>query len=137
MVSRVKNKWDKLDDKAKKWASRLTAIATIIGVLVAAGTWLIAQLDNAVAARIEDQTATLREEVKEIGKEREATAKQTDLQLTRLELMMLMETDPDNVIEIEKVAHKYFIELGGNTYMSSEFSRWCKLHNANCEIVLK
>jgi len=136
-MGKIKSKWDKLDDKAKKWASRLTTIATIIGVLVAAGTWLVTQLDSAVAARIEDQTSTLREEVKEIEKEREATARQTDLQLTRLELMMLMETDPDNVIEIEKVAHRYFIELGGNTYMSSEFSRWCKMHNANCEIVLK
>lgn len=137
MSKALKSKWDKLDDKVKKWAARLTAFATIVGVLAAGGGWIINQLDNAVATRIEAQTTALQEQVQEIGKEREATAKQTELQLTRLELMMLMETDPDNTIEIEKVAHKYFIELKGNTYMSSEFSRWCKMYNADCEVVLK
>lgn len=137
MAGRIKTKWDKLDAKVQKWAKLLTSISAIIGVLVAGTGWFLSQIDNAVSEKIESQTATLQQEVKQISKDREATAKQTDIQLTRLELMMLMETDPDNVIEIEKVAHRYFIELGGNTYMSSEFSRWCKMHGANCEIVFK
>lgn len=137
MASKIKNKWDKLDSKVQKLAKLLTSIAAIIGVLAAGSGWFLGQIDTAVSNKIEDQTATLQQEVKQIALDREATAKQTDMQLTRLELMMLMETDPENVIEIEKVAHKYFIELNGNTYMSSEFSRWCKMYNADCEVVLK
>ena len=137
MVSKIKNKWNKLDDNVQKWSKRLAAIATIIGVLAAGAGWSINQLDRAISEKIENQTAVIQQEVKQVSIEREASAKQTDLQLTRLELMMLMETDPDNTIEIEKVAHRYFIELGGNAYMSSEFSRWCKLYDADCEIVFK
>lgn len=137
MVSKVKSKWDALDARVQKLAKLLTSVAAIIGVLVAGSGWFLGQIDTAVSNKIENQTATLQQEVKQIASDREATAKQTELQLTRLELLMLMETDPDNIIEIEKVAQRYFIELKGNTYMSSEFSRWCKLHNANCEIILK
>lgn len=137
MASKVKSKWDALDTRVQKLAKLLTSIAAIIGVLVAGAGWFLGQIDAAVSDKIENQTATLQQEVKQIASDREATAKQTELQLTRLELLMLMETDPDNIIEIEKVAQRYFIELNGNTYMSSEFSRWCKLHNANCEIILK
>lgn len=138
MVSKVKNKWDKLDDKAKKWASRLTAVATIIGVLAAAGGWIINQLDNAVATRIEAQTQTIQQEVQEIGKEREATAKQTNLQLTRLELMMLMETDPENVIGIERLARKYFSPpLDGNSYMTAFYTKWAKIYGGDLSLVLE
>lgn len=137
MASKLKCKWDNLDTKVQKLAKLLTSVAAIIGVLTAGTAWFLGQIDSAISNKIEDQTATLQQEVKQIASDREATAKQTELQLTRLELLMLMETDPDNAIEIEKVARRYFIDLGGNTYMSSEFSRWCKLHNADCEIVFK
>ena len=137
MANKVKSKWDKLDANAQKWAKRLTAIATIVGVLTAGGSYIINQLDNAVATRIEAQTTALQEQVQEIGKERESTAKQTELQLTRLELMMLMETDPDNAVEIEKVAHHYFVDGRGNSYMSSLYNTWCHTHNGDCEIMFK
>lgn len=137
MPSKMKNKWDKLDANAQKWAKRLTAFATIIGIATAGFGWVITQLDNSVASRIENQTATLQQEVKEIAKDREATAKQTELQLTRLELMMLMETDPNNTVEIEKVAHHYFVDDHGNSYMSGLYNSWCHNYNGDCEIQFK
>lgn len=137
MPGRVKTKLAKFDANTKKWAARLTAIATIIGVLTAGGSWIINQLDNAVATRIEAQTTALQEQVQEIGKERYTTAKQTELQLTRLELMMLMESDPENVVEIEKVAHHYFVDDKGNSYMSSLYNTWCHVYNGDCEIMFK
>lgn len=137
MSNKVKDKWAKLDENAQKWAKRLTAVATIIGVLTAGGSYIINQLDNAVATRIEAQTTVLQEQVQEIGKERYTTAKQTELQLTRLELMMLMESDPENVVEIEKVAHHYFVDDKGNSYMSSLYNAWCHAHNGDCEIMFK
>ena len=137
MASKVKSKWDKLDANAQKWAKRLTAVATIIGVLTAGAGWIITQLDNSVASRIEAQTATLQQEVQEIAKDREATARQQELQLTRLELMMLMETDPNNTVEIEKVAHHYFVDDQGNSYMSGLYNAWCHNYMGDCEIQFK
>lgn len=133
---KIKSKWDKLDDNAKKWASRLTAVATIIGVLTAGGGWIINQLDNAVASRLEAQTASLQKEVEVLSKDREEADKQTSLQLMRLELMTLMEVDPSNVVEIEKVARQYF-QSGGNSYMTSMYTKYCKNYGADCEVMFR
>lgn len=136
MVSRAKSKWDKLDDRVKKWASRLTAIATIIGVLAAGGGVIINQLDNAVAARIEAQTVSLEKEVEELTAATNKADKEIELQLMRLELMMLMQNDPTNTVEIEKVAHDYFAK-GGNYYLDSEYNKWCHSFGGDCELMFK
>ena len=83
-MGKVKSKWEKLDDKTQKLAKALAAVATIIGLTVSGSTWAINQVDKAISDKIETQTAILQQEVKQISSEREATAKQTDLQLTRL-----------------------------------------------------
>lgn len=136
-MGKVKNKWDSLDANVQKWATRLGAIATIVGVLVAGGGWLIHQLDNAVATRLESQTSEIQTQVKELADEQARTNKQTELQLTRLELLSLMESDPENVVEIEKVARHYFQTLKGNAYMSSMYTKYCKQYNADCEIMFR
>lgn len=142
-MSKIKSKWDKLDERVQKWATRLGAVATIIGFVAAGGGWLIHQVDNAVASHIEAQTTEIQTEVKNIQGEVEKLSdkvesqdKQTDLQLTRLELMTLMENDPQNTVEIEKLAHYYF-QNGGNSYMSSMYAKYCKQYGADCEIMYK
>lgn len=137
MVTKVKNKWDKLDDNTQKWAKRLTSIATIIGVLVAGGGWIINQLDNAVATRLEEQTTSLQQEVESLSKGREQADHQTELQLTRLELMMLMAHAPENIVEIEKIARHYFVDLKGDTYMTSEYTKWAKSYGGDMEYVIE
>lgn len=136
-MTNIKKIWDNLDKKAQIWATRLTAVATIVGVLAAAGSWIIGQVDDSLATRLENQTASIQQEIKDLKKEADANNKQTELQLTRLELMTLIEADPENIIEIEKVAKRYFHDLGGNAYMSSEYTRWCKQYQADCEIIFK
>lgn len=133
----VKNKWDSLDKGIQKWATRLGAIATIIGIVTAGGSWLVHQMDNSVASHIEDQTQTLQEQVKDLTEKLATHEKQSDLQLNRLELMMLMDNDPNNTVEIERVAYHYFKELGGNSYMSSLYAKYCKQYGADCEIMYK
>lgn len=137
MVNRAKKKWDSLDKNVQKWATRLGAIATIVGVLTAGGGWLVHQVDNAVASRIEDQTTELQQEVKTLSVKMETNDKQSEIQLTRLELMMLMEHDPDNTVEIEKVAHHYFVDEGANSYISGLYNKWCHTHGGDCEIMYK
>ena len=59
------------------------------------------------------------------------------LAIMRLELMNLIQNDPDNVIEIEKYAREYFGD-GGNRYMTGMISNWCTEHNVDCgTIILK
>ena len=137
MVTKVKNKWDKLDDNTQKWAKRLTSIATIIGVLVAGCGWVINQLDNAVAVRLEEQTASLQQKVESLSNGREQSDRQTEMQLTRLELMMLMAHAPENIVEIEKIARHYFVDLKGDTYMTSEYTKWAKNYGGDMEYVIE
>lgn len=136
-MSKIKTKWDKLDERVQKWATRLGAIATIVGVLVAGGGWLINQVDNAVATRIENQTASIQTEVQKLTDKLDSHENQSELSYTRLELMMLMSTDPTNTVEIERLAHRYFSELKGNSYMVSEYNHWCHTYSGNCEIIFK
>lgn len=138
MVNKVKKKWDSLDKNIQKWATRLAAIATIVGVLTAGGGWLIHQVDNAVATHIEVQTTEIQQEVQKLSEAVEAQDKEQEQRLMRLELMMLMEHDPDNVLGIEKLAKEYFSErINGNSYMTAYYTRWAKQHGGDLSVVLK
>jgi len=136
-MSNIKKKWDGLDKNVQKWATRLGAIATIVGILATGGGWIVSQLDNAVATRIENQTVAVQQEVQKLSDKVDAQEGQQDLQLTRLELMALMNNNPYNIVEIEKVARHYFHDLGGDWYMSELYSNWAKTYGGNPEIVVK
>lgn len=113
--------------KVKDIAAFISAVIVIGGALIGAGKWLSAEINASTNARVD----ALEEK---IGNNHT----QQELATTRLELMVLMEHDPDNVVEIEKLARHYFLDLKGNMYMTSVFSKWCAAHGLNCaEIVLK
>ena len=112
--------------KVKDAAALLSAIIAIGATLIAVGKWLVTEINSSTNARVD----TLEEKIDD-------NYVKDELATTRLELMVLMEHDPDNVIEIEKLAKHYFSDLNGNSYLTSVFSRWCREHGANCEIVLK
>lgn len=112
--------------KAKDLSALISAIIVIGGALIAGGKWLVSEINASTNARVD----TLEEKIDD-------NYTKDELATTRLELMVLMEHDPDNTIEIEKLAKHYFSDLNGNSYLTSVFSRWCHEHNANCEIVLK
>lgn len=136
-MSSIKSKWDKLDKNVQKWATRLGAVATIIGILATGGSWIVSQLDNSVSTHLENQTQSIQTEVQQLSDKVDSQDKESELQLNRLELMMLMDNDPYNTVEIEKVAHHYFKDLDGNSYMSSMYAKYCKQYGADCEIMYK
>lgn len=136
MVGKVKKKWQSLDANIQRIAKTLGAIAAIIGAVTGAGAWITSQMNAALDAHITAQTYDLKQEVKELTTTVEIQDKEQELQLMRLELMVLMEHDPDNTVEIEKLAHKYF-SSGGNTYMSSVYAKYCRQHDVDCEIMYK
>ena len=47
----------------------------------------------------------------------------------RIQLMMLMQNQPENIDSILKLAETYFVKLHGDWYMSSEFKKWAKSHD--------
>lgn len=46
----------------------------------------------------------------------------------RIQLLMVMERQPDNVDTILKLAETYFVKLKGDWYMTNEFNKWAKKH---------
>lgn len=52
----------------------------------------------------------------------------TNIRVTRMELLGLMRNDPDNVDAILQVAEYYFIELDGNAYAHATFEKWAVDH---------
>ena len=122
----TKSKIKNFSQKVKDVSAFISAVLVIIGALIGCGSWLIKEITASTNSRVD----TLEQKIDE-------NYTKDELATTRLELMVLMEHDPDNVIEIEKLARHYFSDLQGNSYLTSVFSRWCKEHGANCEIVIK
>ena len=112
--------------KIKDLAALISAAIIIGGALIGCGKWLLTEINASTNARVD----ALEKKIDDNHANEKAAT-------TRLELMVLIDNDPDNIIEIEKLAKYYFNDLNGNSYMTSMFSKWCKEHNANCEIVLK
>ena len=50
-------------------------------------------------------------------------SKETRQDTIRIQLLMIMEHQPDNIDTIIKLAEKYFIELKGDWYMTNEFNK--------------
>lgn len=132
-MGKIKSKWDSLDKGVQKWATRLGAITTIIGALVAGGRWLIHQVDDAVATRIEGQTVQIQQEVQKLTEKVDVHKEKSEMQIMRLELLALVESDPTNVIEIKKLYHEYR-EKGGNSYIASVMQKWCDKYYTTCDL---
>lgn len=112
--------------KVKDASALISAIIVIGGALIGGGKWLLSEINASTNARVDALESKI-----------DDNYTKDELATTRLELMILMEHDPENTIEIEKLARHYFSDLQGNSYLTSVFSKWCKEHGANCEIVLK
>lgn len=121
-------KLKKIPQKVKDVAAFISAVLVIFTSLVGAGHWIVKE----VTASTNDRIDALEDKIDD-------NQESTELATTRLELMMLLDHDPNNIIEIEKLARKYFNPpLNGNTYMTSVISKWCEDHDIDCgTIILK
>lgn len=72
-----------------------------------------------------DQVSNIESSMQTILSVAEDTRKDT----LRIQLMMLMKEEENNIDTILKVAETYFVELQGDWYMTSEFSKWAKRHD--------
>ena len=117
--------YDKADKNIQRWARTIGAIITIVGAILGLCTWISSQFQGVISSQINQ----LRTEIQDADK-------QTNIQITRLELLTLINTQPENVAEIEKVAKHYFQELGADWYMTKIFSDWCKEYGGDPTIII-
>lgn len=117
--------YDKADKHIRKWAGTLGAIATILASVAGVCAWASSQFARAVS----DQISSFQQEVREADKK-------TEVQITRLELMTLIDTQPTNVAEIEKVAKHYFKDLEADWYMTSIYSDWAKEYGGDVNLII-
>ena len=114
---------------------------TVLTALIAAGVPAIVTI---VSAILQHRSKRLTEAMKkncdhmderfdELRREMKNGQQKDEQAITRLELMMLMTQDPENVLEIEKLARKYFDPngLNGDSYMSKIYSDYAKEYNAD------
>lgn len=99
----------------------------ITSILGSAGLFSLLQYLITRHDRKEDTVKEFRNEIKII----KDVQHQTILRVTRMELLSIIEKEPNNVDAILQVAEYYFIELNGNAYVHSIFENWAKQHNVS------
>lgn len=111
--------------KVKDAAAFISAVIVIGGALIGAGRWIVKEVNASTNARVD----SLEQKI-------DGNQKENKLSILRLELITLMESDPTNVVEIEKVAKAYF-GSGGDWYMTSLYSRYAKEYGADTSFVVE
>ena len=100
----------------------VTGILTLIGTLCGAGfiQFLITRKDN---------KTTIIEEIKKAIDDVKNKMDYIDQGNVRQQIMMLIHLYPKRTDEIMKLGRKYFIEFGGNYYLTSIFKEWMDTNN--------
>lgn len=118
--------YNKTDAKLQRISKTVGAIAAIITAIAGVYGWISAQFQSFVAAQMED----LKNEVRQNDSEYE-------LSVTRIELMLLMEYDPQNITAIERLAIHYFQDLNGDLYMTQKYTEWAKSYGGDINITTR
>ena len=120
-----KTLYDKADRKLQRIAGTIGAVVAIIGAISGAFGWIQSQFVNAISTQIND----FRQEVK-------ASNDAQDLAIMRLELMNLIQNNPNNTVEIEMLGKKYFNPpYNGDSYMSVIYSEWANARGLDTSFI--
>lgn len=115
----------KIERQLTKASSIISAVLVIISAIAGLFAWINTQFQNVVT----EQINVFQESIKnDLTENKQSSA--------RIELMMLMEHDPDNVVAIEQTAKYYFRDLKGDRYMTGRYSTWAKEHGGDTSIVI-
>lgn len=119
-------KLEKLGTKITKTSAILSAIVAIIGVVSGICAWVSNQFQSVIST----QLSSLQSDI-------ESNDLKMEQQITRLELLNLIHNQPNNKVEIEKVARHYFVDLKGDWYMTGIYSEWATAHAGDVSFVIK
>lgn len=134
-IKSIESRWDSADKWLKRIIGTTGSLAIIIGAVVGSFNWGLSQINSQIIEIVEQQFSPLSTEVREIKEQINESTNNTKLSTTRLELNTLITHSPTNVLEIEKVAKYYFVELGGDWYMSQIYSDWAREYGGNLTFV--
>lgn len=134
-IKSIESRWDSADKWLKRIISTIGSLVIIIGAVVGSFNWGLSQINSQIIEIVEQQFSPLSTEVREIKEQINESTNNTKLSTTRLELNTLITHSPTNVLEIEKVAKYYFVELGGDWYMSQIYSDWAREYGGNLTFV--
>ncbi len=134
-IKSIESRWDSADKWLKRIIGTTGSLVIIIGAVVGSFNWGLSQINSQIIEIVEQQFSPLSTEVREIKEQINESTNNTKLSTTRLELNTLITHSPTNVLEIEKVAKYYFVELGGDWYMSQIYSDWAREYGGNLTFV--
>lgn len=108
---------NKLIKALKNVPERIKQVAAVVSAIIiiggAIGTFTT-YVSSLIVNKIDEKIQPLHETVKVI-----------QLDTTRLQLIQMMEHEPEDREGILKLAKYYFVDLGGDWYMTSVFNDWC------------
>lgn len=116
----------KLSEIIPKWAQNFVTIIAAITAALGVVTGMVSAIQEKVTADLKKDLEQLSQDVASIK-----------LDTTRMQLLTLMNEDPDNVTDILKVAKYYFKDLKGDWYMSRLFTEWANSHNIDVSDMVK
>ena len=120
-----KSLYDKADKKLQRISATVGAAIALGSAIIGAFGWVQSQFTNAISSQIDD----FRQEVK-------SSNDSQDLAIMRLELMNLIENNPDNIVEIEMLGKKYFNPpYNGDSYMSIVYSQWANARGLDTSFI--
>ena len=120
-AQKIVNKRDSLNAKTQRIVTTITSAGIIIGAFFGCSNYIVSQLDR----HIQEQMSDVKEDVADIK-----------LSSTRNELLLMIEHNPNNVIEIERLAKVYFVDMKGDFYMTGLYSDWAKKHGGDTSFVV-
>lgn len=125
MANKKVSIYDKIDSRLKRIAATVSASIVIIGAAASLCSWLSSQVQSAITTQISD----FRQETQEADLRQEQA-------VTRVELMILIEHDPENKVAIERMAKYYFIELKGDRYMEGRYGEWADEYGGDISFLI-
>ena len=107
----------KISEIIPAWAQKIAAFITACGIIAGVISAAVAYIQDAI-------TKSLRSDIEKLS----ADVASIKLDTTRMQLLTLINEDPDNTTDILKVAKYYFRDLKGDWYMSGMFTKWAEQH---------
>lgn len=99
---------------------KISALISAIIVIVTACGSILAWFENKLTERLDSRIEYIETTVKEIRQD-----------TIRLQLNSLIDGDSENVESILTVAKTYFIDMGGDWYMTEKFKSWGRAHDVD------
>lgn len=130
-LNKLAQKWDNTDRWVKRILGVFTTTGVVIGLVMGVANWGISKFDAHFEANIQELTY----QIEALKQKSDDADLRLQLSSTRLELTTLIAHNPYNTIEIERVARYYFIELGGDWYMSQIYSEWARVYGGDTSFV--